>query len=215
MAVNNNICFKQYDLLVVSPGGSCQTVLMDLIIKSNKTIKMNPMSDDDNLKHLSSYENSVFNSNSFEKVLYVYRHPLSVINSHFRRNWYKMQYKKISSFFDYNKNHLFENKNDLFANCIKNNKDVSNVSQHLDNWIKYPGKIYFLDINNPNLKKMFEFLGFEIHNLDTILEINRYTETKEVVDFFEKIHNECLLKIKNKNNEITGTTGPIGSTELT
>lgn len=88
MSVNNNYNFKNYELLVVSPGGSCQTILNDLILKSNDKIKMNLISDDDNLKHLSSYENSVFNCNEFEKIIYVYRHPLLVLNSHFRRKWY-------------------------------------------------------------------------------------------------------------------------------
>lgn len=199
MSSNNNYCFKKYNLLVVSPGGSCQTVLMDLILKSTNNITMNPISDDDNLKHLSSYENSVFNCNEFEKVLYVYRHPLSVINSHYRRNWYKMQYKKISTFSDYNEDHLFDNKNELFNKCLEENKDISNTSQHLNNWIKYTGKIYFININEPNKEELFEFLGFEIHNLNKIVGNTKYENKKEVIDFFEKIHNENLIKIESKN----------------
>jgi len=199
MSLNNMNCFKKYDLLVVSPGGSCQTILMNLISGSNNKLIMNPISDDDNLKHLSSYENSVFNCNEFEKVIYVYRHPLLVINSHFRRNWYKMQYKKISNFSDYNSGHLFDNKDDLFNTCLKENKDISNTSQHLDNWIKYPGKIYFIDISKPNEEELVNFLGFKINNLDKIAGNTKYENKKEVIEFFEKIHNENLVKIKNRN----------------
>lgn len=199
MSVNNNYCFKKYNLLVISPGGSCQTVIMDLILKSNKKIKMNLISDDDNLKHLSSYENSVFNSNEFEKVLYVYRHPLLVINSHFRRDWYKMQYKKISTFLDYSQEHLFNNKDELFNKCLEENKDIFNTTKHLNNWIKYPGKIYFINIDKPNKEELFEFLGFEIYNLNKIIANQKYENKKEVIDFFEKIHNENLIKIENKN----------------
>ena len=201
MSLNNNVFFKKYNLLVVSPGGSCQTILMQLISKSNNKIIMNPLSDNDNLKHLSSYENSVFNSNEFEKVLYVYRHPLLVINSHFRRDWYKMQYKKISTFSDYSQDHLFNNKDELFNKCLEENKDISNTSQHLNNWIKYPGKIYFINVNKPNKKELFEFLGFEIHNLDKLVGNNKYEDKKEVIDLFEKIHNENLIKIENKNKK--------------
>ena len=199
MSVNNNYCFKKYNLLVISPGGSCQTVIMDLILKSNKKVKMNDINDHDNLKHLSSFENSVFNSNEFEKVLYVYRHPLLVVNSHFRRNWYKMQYKKISTFSDYNEEHLFNNKDELFNKCLEENKDIFNTTEHLNNWIKYPGEIYFININKINKEELFEFLGFEIYNLNKIIPNEKYESKKEVIDLFEKIHNENLIKIENKN----------------
>ena len=201
MSLNNNYCFKKYNLLVISPGGSCQTVIMDLILKSNKKLKMNDINDNDNLKHLSSFENSVFNSNEFEKVLYVYRHPLLVVNSHFRRNWYKMQYKKISTFSDYNEEHLFNNKDEFFNKCLEENKDIFNTTEHLSNWIKYPGEIYFININKINKEELFEFLGFEIYNLNKIdvNKMNKYESKKEVIDLFEKIHNENLIKIENKN----------------
>ena len=199
MSVNNNYCFKKYNLLVISPGGSCQTVIMDLILKSNKKLKMNDKNDNDNLKHLSSFENSVFNSNEFEKVLYVYRHPLLVVNSHFRRNWYKMQYKKISTFSDYNEEHLFNNKDELFNKCLEENKDIFNTTEHLNNWIKYPGEIYFINIDKINKEELFEFLGFEIYNLNKIIPNQKYENKKEVIDLFEKIHNENLIKIENKN----------------
>ena len=199
MSVNNNYCFKKYNLLVISPGGSCQTVIMDLILKSNNKLKMNNINDHDNLKHLSSFENSVFNSNEFEKVLYVYRHPLLVVNSHFRRNWYKMQYKKISTFSDYNEEHLFNNKDELFNKCLEENKDIFNTTEHLNNWIKYPGEIYFININKINKEELFEFLGFEIYNLNKIIPNKKYESKKEVIDLFEKIHNENLIKIENKN----------------
>lgn len=68
-----------------------------------------------------------------------------------------MQYKKISTFTDYNNEHLFDNKNDLFNKCLKENKDLSNISQHLNNWIKYPGRIYFPNIDNPNKKNYSNF----------------------------------------------------------
>ena len=200
MALNNNNWFKKYDLLVVSPGGSCQTIVMKLISESNTKIKMNNPMDNDNLKHLSSYENSIFNCSDFGKVIYVYRNPLSVINSHFRRKWYKMQYKKISAFSHYNNEHLFDNKNDLFDMCLAEKKDVSNTSQHLDNWIKYPGKIYFIDVSNPNVKELSDFLGFEVHNLNNIVSTTNYENKQEVIDFFEDIHRENLTKIRNKNS---------------
>lgn len=73
---------------------------IDIKMQKNKIV-INYLNDTNNLKHLSSYQNSVFNCNKFEKVLYVYRHPLLIINSHFRRNWYKVQYRKISTFSDY------------------------------------------------------------------------------------------------------------------
>ena len=75
--------FKNYDLLVISPGGSCQTILMEMIKESNNNISMNLVSDADNLKHLSSYKNSIFNASSFSKILYIHRYPLKVLNSHF------------------------------------------------------------------------------------------------------------------------------------
>lgn len=200
MSLNNNINFKNYELLVVSPGGSCQSIIMNLI-KKTRNIHMNDVNDSDNLKHLSNYQNSVFNCNSFKKILYVYRDPLSVINSHFRRGWYKMQYKKISSFLDYNKEHLFDNKHNLFDSCIKDKKDNSNVSKHLDNWISYPGKIYFLNIDSPNKKELFDFLGFEINGFDKIVFQNKYEDKIEVTNFFKNINEDCLSKIKNRNNK--------------
>ena len=51
--------FCEYDLLVISPGWSSQTYIMVEIIKqkpNNYTINMSD--DSDNLKHLSSFENS-------------------------------------------------------------------------------------------------------------------------------------------------------------
>ena len=79
-------------------------------------------------------------------------------------------------------------------------KNVSNTSQHLDNWIKYPGKIYFIDVSNPNVKELSDFLGFEVHNLNNIVSNTKYENKQDVIDFFEDIHRENLTKIRNKNS---------------
>lgn len=192
--------FKNYDLLVISPGGSCQTILMDMIIESNNNISMNLRSDADNLKHLSSYKNSIFNASSFSKILYIHRDPLKVLNSHFNRNWYKMQYKKISNYSDFNKNHLFDDKNTLFKECLKEKKDLTNISQHFYNWCDYNGKIYFLDIDNPDKKSLFKFLEFEIKRFDEIdSNKTKYDDPSDIVLFYKEIDSKIKTKIKEIN----------------
>ena len=55
---------------------------------------------------------------------------------------------------------------------------------------------------------MFEFLGFEIYNLNKIIANQKYENKKEVIDFFEKIHNENLIKIENKNAALSLRQSP-------
>lgn len=192
--------FCEYDLLVISPGGSSQTYIMDEIIKqkpNNYTINMSD--DSDNLKHLSSFENSVFNCKKINRVLYIFNNTLLSILSNIRRKWYKMQYRKISKFEDFNNNYLFENQKDLFIEDQKINKDISNVSVHFYNWLKYPNNIFFLNVNDYDQNKLNNFLDFELK-----LEIksnNRYLNyviPNEICDFYDKIDKDIKLIIKNK-----------------
>ena len=208
MSLQNNEYFKEYDLMIVSPGGCCHTLIYDLITRSineqNIKLNMNSRDDNDNLKHISDFKNSVFNSNKVKKILYIYRNTLSIINSHFRRNWYKMQYKKISKYEDYNSEHLFDNKSELFENCLNKKKDISNVSQHVMNWSEYKGDIYFLNIDYINKKSLFNFLGFKINDIDDIKYKNTYIDEECIIKFYKNIDDKLKNIFIDNNKKYDG-----------
>jgi hypothetical protein len=197
--------FCKYDLIIVSPGGSAQSFIMDLINKQKpQGYKINLGDDSDNLKHLSSFENSVFNANKVKRVLYIFNSTLLSILSNFRRNWYCMQYRKISKYEDFNSSHLFATPDDLFEQVIKTNQDVSNVSAHFYNWLKYTENIYFLDVNEIDDNKLNKFLGFK---LDLSLSISNELRHKypniplDITLFYKNIDENIKHQIKIKNNE--------------
>ena len=57
------------------------------------------------------------------------------------------------------------------------------------------------NIDNPNKKELFEFLGFEINSFDKIVFQNKYEDKIEATNFFNNINEDCLSKIKNRNNK--------------
>lgn len=206
MSLLNTDYYKKYDLIIVSQGGCCHTIIHKLISESidkqNIKLIMNDINDKDNLKHMSDYKNSIFNSQKVSKVLYIYRNTLSIINSHFRRNWYKMQYRKISKYDDFNDKNLFDTKSELFESCLKEKKDLSNVYKHILNWSSYSGDIYFLNIDYIDKKSLFNFLGFEIYDIDIVNCKNIYNDEENITNFYNEIDDELkniFIKNKNKN----------------
>ena len=191
--------YCEYDLVIISPGGASQTYIMNEIIKQKpNNYSINSPDDFDNLKHISSYENSVFNCNKINRVLYIFNNSLLSILSNFRRRFYKMQYRKISKFNDFNEKYLFNNENELFEEIKKCNKDISNISKHFYNWLSYSGNIYFLNVNDIDCNKLNDFLGFNLnlninsshrHNYDNIPEF--------ILNFYLKIDGEIIQLIKN------------------
>ncbi len=192
--------YCEYDLIIISPGGTTQTFVMNEILKQKpNNYAINSPDDLDNLKHISSPENSVFNCNKVHRVLYIFNNTLLSILSNFRRGFYKMQYKKISKFIDFNEKYLFNNKNELFEELEKTNSDISNVSKHFYNWFNYTGNIYFLDVNNINTNKLDDFLGFQLN-----LTINNslrhiYNDIPEfILNFYKKIDDDIKQKLDEK-----------------
>lgn len=196
--------FCEYDLLVISPGGSCQTYIMNEIIKQKPdNYYTNDINDVDNLKDLSSYKNSVITCNKIKRVLYIFNNTLLSIQSHFNRNWYKMQYRKISKFEDFNENHLFDDENLLFNEVIKTNKDISNISKHFYNWIDYPNNIYFLDASSDyNEQELALFLGFNLKlNFDNKVRTNHKILTMNIKNFYNDIDKNIKKLIIDKNQK--------------
>ena len=201
--IDNRDFFVEYDLIIVSPGGSAQTFIMNWIEnKKPHDYMINETSDSDNLKHLSSFENSVFNGNKVKRVLYVFNNTLLSILSNFRRNWYNMQYRKISKYEDYNSIYLFDNQTQLFDQVMKSNQDISNVSAHFYNWLKYTGKIYFLDVNNIDEVQLSKFVGFDIDKPNISNRVrHEYTDVPEDIKQFYKNIDETIryqINLKNK-----------------
>ena len=200
--INNKEFFLEYDLVVISPGGSAQTFVMNWIgDQKSSDYTMNKQDDSDNLKHLSSFENSVFNCCKVSRVLYIFNNTLLSILSNFRRNWYCMQYRKISKYEDFVPNHLFDTPTQLFDQVMKSNQDISNVSTHFYNWLKYPGKIYFLDVNDIDHTQLSKFLGFNLTPLN-ISNNKRHTYPnipEDIKQFYKNIDETIRYQIKIKN----------------
>lgn len=194
--------FCEYDLLIISPGGSCQSYIMNEIIKQKSdNYYINNLNDEDNLKHCSSYKNSLINCNKIKRVLYIFNNTLLSILSHFNRNWYEMQYRKISTFVDFNENHLFNDKNLYFDEVIKMNKDISNISKHFYNWINYPQNIYFLNLSNSyNEQDLNHFLGFNLKlKINNNLRIFHENIPDNIINFYKNIDNDIIKIIIDKN----------------
>ena len=62
--------------------------MVEIIKQKPNNYTINMSDDSDNLKHLSSFENSVFNCNKINRVLYIFNNTLLSILSNIRRKWY-------------------------------------------------------------------------------------------------------------------------------
>lgn len=81
MTTQNKEFFKIYDLLVISPGGSEQTAFMTEIEKQKPVgYVINQHSDNDNMKHISSPKSSLFQSNQYKRIIYVFNDTLCSID---------------------------------------------------------------------------------------------------------------------------------------
>ena len=142
--------FNEFDILIVSPGGSGCSLVHGLLDKHGGAVRKNLNSDKDGLKHLSSPRQNIFQANSFRSILYVYNDPLLGILSHYRREWHVMQHKKICDFndIDVEKIYTFEA---FCSSVIKEARDVFGVEKHFMNWFSYRNElnIFFVDFRNP------------------------------------------------------------------
>lgn len=142
--------FCEFDILIVSPGGSGCSLIHDLLDNQKCLIRKNLNSDKDGLKHLSSPRQNLFQANSFKTILYVYNNPLLSILSHYRRGWHVMQHKKICDYDDIciEKICTF----DAFISSVNaESRDVFGVEKHFMNWFAYRNSldISFVDFRNP------------------------------------------------------------------
>jgi hypothetical protein len=130
----NKDCFAEYEVLIVSSGGSGCSYLND---KISKFFCTNPTNNLDNLKHLYCPKSHLLNYNKINKIIFVYNDPLLSILSHFRRGWAEMQHKQIcpiENHIDYN---FLKSKEAYFDYVIKYKKDGFGIINHANRWKNY------------------------------------------------------------------------------
>lgn len=107
------------DIVIYPPGGVGYSELFKIIKKYNNNIKINDINDVDKLKHKPI-------NNITKRALYIMNDPLLAILSHYRRNWSKIQMRKLNNY-KYN-NLSLEN---LFSETEKKNRDILELKVNL------------------------------------------------------------------------------------
>lgn len=130
----NKDVFREYNLLLVSAGGSGCTHIHKLL--DNFKISKNNTNDEDYLKHLSSPNQSLYSMNRYKSVVYIYNDPLLSIASHYHRGWSLMQHKKI---IDCPEKLNIDEVSDierLQKYTLEKKMDIFGVHQHFMNWVE-------------------------------------------------------------------------------
>lgn len=192
----NRDVFHEYDLLLVSAGGSgCTTIhkLLDGKVRKNHT------DDVDYLKHLSSPEQNIYLMNRFKSVIYIYNDPLLSIISHYRRGWAQMQHKKIANASDLvlDKINTIEK---LQENTLKLKKEIFGIQQHFLNWVNLSDKrsnvaiVDFRDVNDTIsvIESLFEKkINYNI--------VERSPKTKNILNGLDKKMVEFYSELDKSN----------------
>ena len=176
--------FRDYDLLLVSPGGAgCTTIHAEL---DRHKISKNCINDTDGLKHLSSPDQNVYIMNRFLLIIYLYNDPLLSIISHYRRGWHIMQHKKIVI-----KEELCIEKISTFSkfqtSTLRENKDIFGLESHFYKWANLASdessNIHFCDFRDKDvvIKLIKEKLNIEIN-------YSLKTRSPKTNEYFDLVH---------------------------
>lgn len=200
----NKDFFIDYHLYLISFGGAGCSHIHSLLDMNSRLIK-NDVDDRDNLKHLSSPDQSTYQCNNFRSVVYLYNDPLRAIVSHYRRGWQLMQHKKLIA---KPKDLMIEEVSNLKLlqeTVLKIKRDVFGLEQHFYNWIKLAERNNFAVVDFRDVADVKNVFSQLISmNIDyTIQEISSEsrgiinTLDKEFVDYYTQVDVRIREEIKN------------------
>jgi hypothetical protein len=177
--------FVDYHLYLISPGGAGCSHIHSLLDRNGGLIK-NDVDDRDNLKHLSSPDQSSYQCNNFRSVVYLYNDPLSAIVSHYRRGWQLMQHKKVIDKPEDLMISEVSNLQSLQETVLKLKRDVFGVEKHFYNWIKLVERNNFAVVDFRDTTDVKDVFG-QLLNMSIDYTIReRSSESKRIIDTLDK-----------------------------
>jgi len=181
---------KEHEIVIYSPGGVGCTGIFELIIKSNKSIKLNDIHDTDGVKHRPTPV-----IDTYKKALYIMHDPLLSVLSHYRRNWASIQMKKLGNT-KYNDLTIEQ----LFSVSEDENKDVFGIEQQFYNYLNsntnYPIMFcYFTNITK-NKDRICSFLEISPKTFDKFSISKRLSDkgnvTIKVVTIYDILNQKFI-----------------------